>query len=928
MKSILSLLLILITFQSFSQQNISLKGIVRSEDGKPLAGASVQYFYPNSKDTIRTTTNEKGNYFFSNVKAGKLGMLVTFIGYRPSLSMYDYGNASGVQEVYPIVMSPGINTLENITLESSKVQIKEDTVSYKIDSTMYRANDKVEDVLKQLPGVSVDKNGTVTAQGKEVTKVKVNGKEFFGGDVTTATRQLNADMVDKVQIIDDYGDQSAFTGIKDGDPSKTLNIELKKDRNKGFFGNGSVGAGTEGRYSAAVSGNYFNNSRQFSVIGNLNNINSSSFNFGSNGMMAGMARSMGIGRGGAGVGSYFGGGSDGLSVTKSIGLNYREEINPKVSVYGSYSFSHKNTDILRTSSQQNIFSNSNTNLQNSAENSLADNHRISLNMEYKIDPANYIKITPNISYRNNDGLYGANYIFYNDANAKINDGLTTTNSNSKSPNLSGSILYNHRFSKKGRTLSMNLNGGASANDGNDDYRNNTTYYFPNGSTRDTVLSQYIDQQNKNNNYRLNGSYIEPLNKKQSLEFNYAYSRQFISNDKETFNADPLVGTKKYIDSLSNIYDNEYTTNRFGVNFRTTEKKYNYSLGLAVQPATISSTSVTAKNNFTQHLVNYYPVVRFAYNFSRSRSFNVNYNGNSNQPSYSQLQPVYDYSNPQYITVGNPGLKPEFTNTFSMRYNNFDFVTGDVFFGNLSASFTQDKIVTNSISRGPGVQENRYLNSDGYFTLNAFYNISKPYQGRKYVFNLGGNIAYFNNIGFSNNLKNTGRNYVVGQRLAVDVKLKKWLETSGGVNVSYNKSDYSLLKQFNSNTVAWTFSHNSRVFLPKDFILTYDLDKTINTGYAQSVNANPFIINASLEKQVIKKPNLSLKLQAFDLLDENTNLGRTVTGNYITDTRTNKLGRYVLLTAIIRLSKFQGQAPQQGMRMRMGGDGAPPPPPSF
>jgi hypothetical protein len=198
--------------------------------------------------------------------------------------------------------------LQGITLESNKVQIKEDTVSYVVDSTMYRKNDNVEEVLKKLPGVQVDKDGTVTAQGKQVTKVKVNGKEFFGGDVTTATRELNADMVDRIQIIDDYGDQSAFTGIKDGDPSKTLNIQLKKDKNKGYFGTVTAGAGKEQRYLGSVSVNKFNNNQQISLIGNINNTNASTFNFGSFGggavgsMIGGMVRSFGIGRGGGGNG--------------------------------------------------------------------------------------------------------------------------------------------------------------------------------------------------------------------------------------------------------------------------------------------------------------------------------------------------------------------------------------------------------------------------------------------------------------------------------------------------------------------------------------------------------------------------------------------------------------------------------------------------
>ncbi len=927
MKQLFTLAILLLSLASFGQKTVTVKGTVRTNEGKNLSGATVLLYAAGEKDTLRTLSNEKGAFSFAGVKAKNTGVMVSYIGFKTYLNYYDYTNATGEQNIWDIALTPGANTLENVTLEANKVQIKEDTVSYKIDSTMYRKNDKVEDVLKQLPGVSVDKDGTVTAQGKQVTRVKVNGKDFFGGDVTTATRELNADMVDRVQIIDDYGDQSAFTGIKDGDPSKTLNIELKKDKNKGYFGTISAGIGTEGRYANSLSINKFNNSQQISLIANWNNTNASTFNFGSGAMasmVGGMVRSMGVGRGGAGIGSALGnfGNGDGIGTTKSIGLNYKEDWSKKVSAYGSYSYSQKNINTIKNISQQNFFNNtSTTNLQNSNESAVTDNHRISFNIEYKIDVDNYIKFTPTVSYRKSYGDYYSDFAFYNANNIKQNNGYTTDKTKSEAPNFNGNLLFNHRFAKKGRTLSVNLSGGTSSTDATDDYLNKTSYYLNTG-TKDTTLSQWISQENSNNNIRINGSYIEPLNKKQSLEFNYAYSRQLASNDKETFNVNPVSGTKAYIDSLSNIYDNIYTTNRFGLNFRTTEKKYNYSLGLAVQPATISSNSITGKTNFTQHLVNYYPVVRFAYNFSRSRSFNVNYNGSTSQPAYSQLQPIYDYSNPQYITLGNPNLKPEFTNTFSMRYNNFDFITGNVFFGNLVASFTKDKIVNNVFDRGFGRQETQYLNADGFYTVSGFYNISKPIQGRKYVFNLGGNVTYNHNIGFVSNQKNEGENWLVGQRFSTDVKIKKWLETSGGVNVAYNNSKYSLQKQFNSNTVAWTFSHNTRIFLPKDFIFTYDMDKTINNGFASSVGSNPFIINSGLEKQLkISKQNISLKLQAIDLLNENINISRNVSANYITDTRTNKLGRYFMLTAILRLNKFSGSNPQtQPGQMRMMGPG--------
>jgi hypothetical protein len=791
---------------------------------------------------------------------------------------------------------------------------------------MYRANDNVETLLKKLPVVEVDKSGNVTAQGKQVSTVKVNGKEFFGGDVLTATRELNADMVDRIQVIDDYGDQAAFTGIKDGEASKTLNIDLKKDKNKGYFGNITAGAGTEERYNAGLSVNRFNNSQQISVLANANNINASTFNFGSMGgsamgnMAGGMIRSMGIGRGGAGVGSALGtaGNSDGIGTSQSIGVNFREDWSPKLSGYGSYSFSRRNTNTIKNSSQQNTFDNS-IYVQNSDDDNLTANHRFSFNLEYKMDSFNYFKFTPSVSIRKTEAEYFSDFLLSSNK-IKDNEGTTKNFTNSASPNFSGNLLFNHRFKKKGRTLSLNLTKGASSSESEDDYINLSTSYPSGGGSIQRNTYQYVTQENENRNTNLRASYVEPLNKKQNIELNYSYSRQVTGNDRENYSVEPVSQAKTYVDSLSNIFDNTYITNRLGINFRTNEKKYNYSVGLAVQPATIKSNSITGKYQYKQDIVNYYPVVRFAYNFSRSRSFSVNYTGSTSQPSYTQLQPVADYSNPQYITVGNPNLRPEFTNNLSLRYNNFDFISGDVFFGNISASFTNDKIVNNTSFIGPGVQQTKYLNSDGFYTITGFYNISKPFQNRKYVFNVGGNVTYNNNISFFKNEKNRGKNWVLGQRVAMDYKLKKWLESTLALNYSFNTSS-SMLKELNSNTKAFTISHNSRIFLPKNWIFNYDMDKTLNSGYADNVNTNPFIINASIEKQLFKKKNVSLKLQAVDMLNENININRSVTGSYISDTRTNRLGRYYMATVVMRLNKFQGNAPQQN-RIIMGG---PPPP---
>ena len=916
MKLFFTFFVIVITCSRLSAQTVSVKGIVQNEDAKPLANASVFLFHEGSKDTLKTVTNDKGLFTFKDVPAMKTGIAVTFLDYNALARFYDYSNASGEQVIADLKMVPGGKTLDDVTVQASMVQIKEDTVSFRIDSTMYRKNDNVEELLKKLPGVEVDsKTGAVTTQGQQVTKVRVNGKDFFGGDVTTATKNINADLVERIDVIDDYGDQSAFTGVKTGDATKTLNIQLKKDKNKGYFGNAALGAGTDERFTNSLTVNKFNNEQQISLIGNLNNTNTSSFNFGNmGGVMGGMARS---------IGGAFGnfGGNAGIANTKSIGLNYRDQFGKKISFYGSYSFTNKGTNTLQDINQENIFANNSiVNRQSTRNFTETNNHRASFNLEYKIDKFNYLKFTPTVNYQTSRSNFVSDFFFNGKDGQLLNSGRTTDFTNSISPNLSGILLFNHRFDAKGRILSLNASAGKSATDGDDTYTNTAQYFDLAGNVKDSVLRQFITQDNNNHNYGISASYIEPFNKKQSLEFNYAYNKQFTGIDRENFFIND-AGQKNFIDTASTIYDNEYITNRFGVNFRNNQKKFNYTLGLAVQPATISSSPQTNGVAFKQNITNFFPVVRFAYNFSRSRSLNVNYNGRSNQPSYTQLQPVADYSNPQYVVVGNPNLRPEFTNTLSLRYNNFNFIKGDVFFGNINFNYTQDKIANNVFNKGIGVQETRYLNTDGFYTVSGFYAFSKPFKNRKYVFNYGGNVLYNNNVSFIENVKNVGQNYVLSQRFNTVVTIKKWLETGAGVNYTLNQARYTLRPQLNSTTKAWALTQNSRLFLKKDFTINYDLSKTINQGFGGSVATNPFIINSSIEKLVSKKYNASLRLNAFDMLNQNTNINRVVTGNSITDSRTNNLGRYYMLSFVFRFSKFVGRAPSTGM-----GLGGPPPPP--
>ncbi len=920
MKKLFGLLILLfVAGLTQAQMAVTIKGTVTDSSGNAIQGANLSLIsLAASKDTSKTVSKVDGIFSFSNVKTTKFKINASFVGYAAFAKLYSVTESSGIVDIGIIELSRKSKQLDEVIIVANRmVEIKEDTIEFKADSFKLKPDADVEALLKKVPGIQVDANGNVTAFGKSVTKVKVDGKDFFNGDIKTATKELPANIVDAVQVIDDYGDQAAFTGVKDGDPEKIINLKIKKDRNKGYFGRGQAGYGTDDRYTVNGSVNYFNNGRQISLLGNFNNTNTSLFSPPGNpgnmlrngmpdaGIMNSVTTIMNNGDGGFLQGGQVS--NNGISRTNSIGVNFRDDIGKKVSVYGSYSFADKQTVTESSTQQTNIFSTGNigsSQQSNKIENS--SSHRVFFNLEWKIDSFNQLKISPSFSYAASNDATRSDFVYRNAAAVVINNGNSIENYDYELPNFSITALYSHRFKKAGRIFSANLTQGYTTT-GQDNDRINNSMVYQGPDSVSLTQNQLILQDNTSPSASARLSYIEPLAKKKSLEFNITYNRSYTDNDKETNLV--LASASIKIDSLSNLYENTFTYQRYGVNYRFNEKKYNYSVGLAAQANQMQGESFIDKSSFRNHSFNWFPVARFTYNFSRTRTLNFNYNASVTAPSYSQLQPVYDYSNPQYPVIGNAALSPEFRSSFSSRYNNFNFMSGNLLFANLSFTAIKNKVVTNALSKtGTGViQETQYGNVNGYYNATAFYYFSKPYKNRKYVVSFTGGSTFTNDISFVNSQKNTGRNLTLTQGLNVDIRIKEWLEIGGGGNFVYNQTRNSISFQSNTDVRTYTVSSNGKVYLPASFVLSFDLNKSFNDGFG--VSANPFIINAYIERQVNKKKQFSIRLQGYDLLKQNVNLSRSSSANSIVDTRMNRLQRYFILSLNIKLQKFKGQQPK-------------------
>ncbi|WP_428328688.1 outer membrane beta-barrel protein [Mucilaginibacter sp.] len=855
--------LLLISTQSFAQTGRDVHGTVQDSTKLTLPGSTIKLL--TDKDSLTTVTDAKGTFVFTGVKASQFSLVVQSIGYEPIKRRMVLDNTNNPVFLKPIILKASTTMLNTVTISDVlPIKIKEDTVEFNAAAYKVRDGAPVEDVIRKIPGADVDKDGNITFRGKSVTKVRVNGKDFFGGDLKTATQNLPADAVQNVQMVNDYGDQANLTGIKTGEPETVLNINIKPSRNHGYFGQASAGAGQDAipqidgskdgtRYIAQANLFNFNDNQQIAVLGNLNNTNTNLFNFGGPG-----------GRSGGGGGPPGSNNvTNGITTARSIGFNYRDSWGKKITVYGSYSFSDNSVNTISSTIQNNIsLDNPSVNNQSSTQNDEKKNHRFNFNLEYKPDTLNFLKVTPSYSYAGVNTTQDGSNILKNNAGI-VSDYTFNSLTNSSAPNYGVNALYNHRFNGHGRNFSINIGAGRSTSN---TYQN-PVYTYIQGAAN-APLDQFINTNSHTDTLGTSISYIEPLSKKSYVEVNYSYHHGYTTADKLT---DTLANdnTVNRYDLLSNNYNFTFITNRFGLNYRFIDKKFNYVLGVTAQPTTLNGYSPTTGKSTSVSTFNLSPNAHYIYNFSRTQSISANYSGSSNQPTYSELQPVTDFSNASYPITGNPDLKPEYNNSFSFRYNKFNFESGNVFFSNLSFTQTDNKIVSNTITYPSGYTPNpklsstietQYKNASGYYTAQGFYVFAKPWEKRKYNLFFIGNASYSNNISYITNVdpttldftteKNIAKTIVLSQGIRFRVDITDVIDAELNTTYAINSSKNSITQTgINDNFRSWILGVNGKNYVWKDWTWSYDYTKTLYYGYKGATNPN--ILNTYVERRFLK-----------------------------------------------------------------------------
>ncbi len=927
MRLLLLVLGILSSITLMAQNNATLKGKLIDSVGKQvLKDASITIL--EAKDStldVFGLAKADGSFLIEKISFGEMIVMIKFQGYETYSKKINFSKANASVDLGSIYMRLAANELGEVTVTQSPITIKKDTVQFNASSFKTKPNAVLEDLLKKLPGVQVEADGTIKAQGENVQRVLVDGKRFFGDDPKLATKNLPPDMIDKIQVFDALNDQSAFTGFDDGNRVKTINITTKKDKRKGYFGRAILGGGSdsqEGRYDNSVNLSYFNGDRQITFTGQANNVNKQ--NFGGQDLFGGGA---GGARGG-GAGSFAGAirgavsaaspasNSGGIIRTLAGGLNYKDiwGKNKKTDVSGSYFYNNQQTLREQNSFTQNLIPGSpdssifNTQTNNSVTNN--QNHRINLNIEHQFDSSNSLIIRPNISFQETESSNEATTFSTRGSSKNLNNSVALTNRSNSGYNAGLEATFRHRFKKKGRTYSIAFNPSQSVNDGN-----TSNYSINNFFNRPIPVADTINQIGITNrdSKTMNAtfSYTEPIGKNQILEFNYNYNSNINNSGTQTFAFNKASGQYDLVvPNLTNVFENTFNSNRVTLNYRLQNAKYNFSIGSGIQMGDLVSKNISRDSSIRQNFVNFFPTMNFRYDFTKTANLRIFYNGRTGQPSAQQLQPVVDNSNPLNITSGNPDLKQQFIHTFRILYNSFNIFTQKLFFATINANVTANDIQNSTTYLPNGAQFTRPVNLSGTYNLNGFINYGFPLKKPKSNINLGLNLSRSQSQTLVNELSNYTRNTTAGFNASWTTNIKEGFDMNFSSNSSFSFARYTLQPQQNGDFFTQTFVAEPTIFTKKGWVFSTDFRYIKNTGRAEGFNTNIPLWSASIAKQLFKKKEGELKFYVFDLLNQNQSLTRNVTGNTIQDVSTVVLKRYFMISFTYNLRSFGAPAGNQ------------------
>lgn len=892
-----------------------VKGVVNDAQGIELPQATVRLLSTKDSTFVKgVKTNNDGHFTISGVRSGKYILEASYLGYQTSFSNITVGKST--LTVPAINLSESTIMLKDVQVTGVKTQIKvmEDTVEYNADSYKTQPNAVVEDLLKRLPGVEVGTDGSITANGQTVSKILIDGKEFFADDPKVASKNLPVDMIEKLQVVNRKSDLARMTGVDDGEEETVINLTVKPGMKNGYFGTVEGGYGTDDRYKGSFNLNKFWNDNQVTLLGNFNNVNELGFTD-SNGNRF----------------RRFGG-NNGISKSQALGLNFNVGNGEILRVGGNVMWSRSDKDTRQSQERQYLFPDS-TSFMSSGKHTRdrGNNIRADFRLQWKPDSFNSFEFRPRFSYNENKStsIDSTLNMAGDPGRSLVSRSLNDMNARGKSIEFGASAIYSHNFrNRPGRSFSVQMRYEHS------NVREKETSYsfnrfFNYGDSLDEY-DQFTNSRTWSDMAQARVTWTEPLGdvkKGNFLTFAYRARYRWNNTDKMVYDMDhtldALNPTAVYNDTLSNRFRNDYFNQDIRLGYRHVSSSHNLDVGLSLVPSSSKSDNLTHPDKTIENrwVWNVAPFLTYKMKFSKQRSLDINYRGWSQQPSMNQLQPVADYSDPMRVVIGNPNLDPTFTHYLRLRFQDFnlDHQRSIMVMGNFEMS--QNSIVSRtSFNPTTGSQTTTYENVNGVWSGRLMAMFSQPLRNKAWQVSVHTFTMYNQRVGFNNGMRNRSGSLFFNFMPALAFRPDN-LEFELRPRYSIQYTTNSLQSAGNMSVHNYGGSFSAYYYTPIGIILNTDLNYTATSGYSAGYDKNEWMWNASISYQTLKDKSLTFSLKAYDLLQQRSNISRSVTANYIDDIAYNGLTRYFMVTVSYKFNTF-GKGNQPSDRNAWGGHGGP------
>lgn len=899
--------------------------VLEAETGSPLQQATVRLLTLADSSLIKGTVAATGGKFSMSVReSGTFLISISFIGFETLYRRISLPAQSGKLQLGRLKISESSLLLQEAIVEGKApdIVLKEDTVEYNADSYKLPASSMVEDLVKKLPGVEIDEDGNITAGGKTISKILVDGKEFFGNDIQVALKNINAELLDKLQVIDRKSEESRLTGIDDGEEEKIINLTIKKGMKKGWFGNLSGSYGSRDRYESSAMANRFVGNNQYSVLGGINNTNNAGFSDMGNNMYAGSNM-----RGNSG---------GGLTTAGNIGSNFFIGNSEKLEVGGNLIVSGKDDDVERTTIRENFLKDRSTFYdQDYSASNRSRNVGSDFRVQWKIDSLTRLDFAPSFQYNKSNSANRSLFSTRNEDNSFVNQGNSHNETEMDGYNYSARLTVSRESArKKGRRTSLSLSVNGNRSEGTS-FQNSYTLYGDKivnpAGVRDTTVRQKQTELSDKNGFRIRLSYVEPFGNKRFLQFAYTLNRSKTNSDRFSYNWDEVADAYSTLfDSIySDRFENVFLTQNINLNVRTVREKYNYTIGLNVDPSyTKSINYFDSDRSFSRSVVNLGPAGEFAYLWNRHHNLRIQYRGRTQQPSINQLQPSKNITNPLNIRIGNLDLKPTYQNHFSVRYNKYVPDKQQSIQATLQGRLAFNSIVNQTnYDEQTGVQTTKPVNVNGVWYIEGMNMINTPLKNKKFQLSNNIRVSFNQQIGFTNAQRNVARTYGVRENLGIRYNSKIFDVGLRG-NYSFSQSANSIAEKKDQTVMNYGATVNFMLYLPWSITAGSDFSYRGNQGYAASMARTEMLWNAFMNVEFLKQKQATAFIRAYDLLHQRSTLSRRVTANYIEDVESNLLTNYFLVGFTYRfntMGKGSRKGQQKEGKEEIRGTGRPPRP---